>query len=76
MNFFYAVFDYEFKGNHFKKEYIACLKSKSTALALEKVTAQFRLYYRDVDLRDVSIRRLSQESEWIDETYRLIYRGD
>ena len=76
MNFFYIIFDYEFKGNLFRKEYVACLKTKSTAIALEKVTAKFRLYYRDVNLRDINIRKLTQEHEWIDETYKLIFRGN
>lgn len=76
MNFFYIIFDYEFGGKHFKREYIACLKTKSTPNALEIVTAKFRLCHMDVNLRDVSIRRLTQKYEWVDETYSLIYRGD
>lgn len=76
MNFFYTIIDYEFRGNQFKKEYVACLKEANTGRALEKITTRFRLYYRDVDIKDISIRRLSQEYEWIDETYKLIYRGD
>ncbi len=76
MNFFYVVFDYEFGGRPLKKEYVACLETKSTPKALEIVTAKFRLYHMDVDLRDISIRRLTQKQEWVEETYRLIYRGD
>lgn len=76
MNLYYALFDYAFNGNIFKKHYMACLETNKTGDALETMLKSFRLTYRDVDIKNITVRRISQEHEWTNEVYQFAYRGD